>query len=79
MSKKVVDLVVGEDGSYAPKRVYDRSKPNNTTGIVRPPKGEKPKYIMSNDADEFLAGIDVGLDLVEAVGIRVNRFLKLRG
>lgn len=82
MSKpsKIVDLVMSEDGSYSPKRVVDKQSPNHKgkTGLVHTPKDEKPKYILGNEADEFLAGVDVGLDLVEAVGIRVNRFLKLR-
>lgn len=75
--KKVVDLVVGEDGTYAPQKAYKKPKPTKT-GIVRTPIGEKPKYLLGCDADEFLAGVDVGLDFVDAVSLRVSRFLKLR-
>lgn len=80
MSKKVVDLVISEDGSYSPKRETNRQSPNHRgkTGLIHTPKDEKPKYLLGHDADEFLAGLDVGLDLVDAVSIRVNRFLKLR-
>lgn len=82
MSKKskVVDLVLNEDGSYEPKRERDKSISNSKgKGLIKTPKGEKPKYIRENHADEFLSGIDIGLDLLENVMPRINRFLRLRG
>lgn len=41
--------------------------------------GDKPKYILENNADEFLSGIDLGLDFIEKVVPRVERLLRLRG
>lgn len=83
MSKKskVVDLVLSEDGSYEPKRVKERTRPKEAIGkgLIRVPKDEKPKYIRENHADEFLSGLDMGLDLLENVMPRINRFLRLRG
>jgi len=82
MSKKskVVDLVLSEDGSYEPKRERNKSIPNSKgKGLIKVSKGEKSKYIMENHADEFLSGLDMGLDLLENVMPRINRFLRLRG
>lgn len=77
---KVVDLVLNEDGSYEPKRERDRSISNSKgKGLIKTPKGEKPKYIRETHADEFLNGVDVGLDLIEKIMPRIDRFLRLRG
>jgi hypothetical protein len=74
---KIVDLVPSEDGSYAPKGSIVPAKKKKASNMS---KGDnKPKYVLSKDADEFLAGIDVGLDLMDSVGLRVDRFLRMRG
>ena len=75
---KIVDLVQSEDGTYEPKR--ERGKFNvKGKGLVKHNKDEKPKYIMESHADDFLNGIDIGLDFIDKVMPRVDRFLKLRG
>lgn len=80
MSKsKIVDLKKCEDGSYSPKREKDKVKNLKGTGLVCTSKGEKPKYILNDEASDFLSGIDAGLDFIENVVPRVDRFLKLRG
>jgi hypothetical protein len=71
---KIVDLVPSEDGSYAPKGSIVPAKKKKASKV-----DSKPKYMLSRDADEFLAGIDVGLDLIDSVGLRVDRFLRMRG
>ena len=79
MSKpKIVDLVPAEDGSYAPKGSIVPAKSKNKKKYDY--KNEKqPKYTVNKEADEFLAGIDVGLDLVDKFVPRLERFLKMRG
>lgn len=81
MSTKIIDLEKDSDGEYTPKRAKDKGVPKEYrgTGLVRTPKGEKPRYMRENHADEFLNGIDVGLDLIEKVMPRLDRFLRLRG
>jgi hypothetical protein len=78
---KIVDLIVGEDGSYTPKR---STKEKNGAVPCRVKisdvgKTNKPKYMLENNADHFLGGLDVGLDFLDNVVPRVERFLKLRG
>lgn len=77
---KVVDLVQSEDGVYEPKRVRDKSVRNSKgKGLTRTPINDKPKLLRENHADEFLMGMDLGLDFIENLMPRVDRFLKLRG
>jgi hypothetical protein len=78
---KIVDLEVCEDGSYSPKDTLNIKKIDPLKGIKPKEKTtkEKPKYTQSKDVDEFLAGIDVGLDLLDEVMPRIGRFLRLRG
>jgi hypothetical protein len=73
MSKsKIIDLEVCDDGTYAQKESKP-SKPSKTIGV-------NTKTINSkNNTDEFLGGIDIGLDLIENVIPRIGRFMKLRG
>lgn len=76
MSKdKIIDLEISTDGTYY------------TQKSIKPHKSPKPPKIVHNkqeikqvnsQADEFLGGLDVGLDFVESIGIRVNRILNLR-
>jgi hypothetical protein len=78
---KVVDLVLNEDGSYEPIKKNDEFQGTRCKGkgLVKTPMGEKPKYIRENHADEFLSGIDAGLDLIDKFVPRIERFLRLRG
>lgn len=82
---KVVDLVVGEDGAYEPKRVNVKNKPHNVSKEFKHiannkvGKGEKRKYILLNEADDFLHGVDAGLDFLDEMMPRVERLFKLRG
>lgn len=81
MSTKIIDLEKDSDGDYAPKRAKDNSIRNGSgrgKGLIKTPKGEKPKYLRENHADEFLNGVDVGLDLLENIMPRIDRFLRLR-
>jgi hypothetical protein len=74
---KIVDLEISSDGSYAPKRAKEY-KPKRAKEFIHHAKEDKPKYLLRNDADDFLNGIDIGLDFVETIGTRVNRFLGLK-
>jgi hypothetical protein len=75
MSKKdIVDLVPNEDGSYAPKTTASKA----VTKAVKVDKTVKKKYNREK-ADNFIGGLDAGLDFVEEIGLRVDRFLRLRG
>jgi hypothetical protein len=80
MSKpKIIDLVVEEDGTYSPKT--DKTKAV-TKAVHKKSNGYsangKHKYMMPSGVDEFLSGMDVGLDLVDAVKIRAMRIMGLR-
>jgi len=80
MSTKIIDLEKNSDDEYTPKRSRNRSIPNSKgKGLVKTPKGEKSATFRENHADEFLNGIDAGLDLIEKVMPRLDRFLRLRG
>lgn len=73
MSKdKIIDLEVCSDGTYAQKK-SKTSKPSKTICTKIKTKNNK------NNTDEFLGGIDTGLDFIESVIPRVERFMKLRG
>lgn len=78
MSKqsKIVDLEVCEDGSYSPKQT--KSKNMALSPMHKHTDKDKPKYVPHKDADEFLAGVDAGLDFVEAVKIRAMRIMGMR-
>jgi hypothetical protein len=80
---KVIDLVVGEDGQYEavrkPDKVQDSKSHSKGRGLIKTPIGDKPKYVRENHADEFLSGLDTGLDLIEKFVPRLERFLRLRG
>ena len=83
MSKDEVELEKGEDGVYIAKVTKEKKKSkrvgNNSSGMTYGRTGDKPKYILENNADEFLSGIDLGLDFIEKVVPRVERLLRLRG
>jgi len=80
-TNKIVDLKICSDGSYAPEDTNVKSKTHHKSkgGLIKTPMDEKPKFIRENHADEFLSGIDIGLDFLENVVPRVERFMKLRG
>lgn len=76
MSKsKIVDLQKCEDGTYD-------TKPSTTKAITKatPHKKEEKynKHHVRTEADEFLGGLDAGLDFVEAIKSRALRILSLR-
>ena len=71
---KIVDLEVGEDGSYSPKD----SKSKAVSKTVNKDKNGKHKYMMPSGVDEFLSGMDIGLDLLDEVKIRAIRIMGLR-
>jgi len=77
MSKqsKIVDLVVSKDGSYSPKNSKSKSVAKHK---YTDSNASKPKYVQSREVDEFLAGMDAGLNLLDEVIPRVKRFLGLR-
>lgn len=76
-SSKIVDLEICGDGSYSPKRTIKNIPAKNKNFISH--KKDKPKYLLRNDADDFLNGIDAGLDFLDEIVPRVDRFLRLRG
>jgi hypothetical protein len=80
MSKpKIVDLQKCEDGSYSPKdnktKAVTKTAHKKSNGYSA---NGKHKYMMPSGVDEFLSGMDVGLDLVDAVKIRAMRIMGLR-
>lgn len=74
---KIVDLVASEDGSYDTKGTKTRAVVKVSHHKEKTAK-EKHKYMMPSGVDEFLSGVDVGLDLVESIKIRAIRMLNLR-
>lgn len=78
--KDIVELEMGEDGAYAPKGIKAKSKKKEKQAYGHNhPSDAKPKYFLDSSADEFLSGIDAGLDFIDKVVPRMERFLKLRG
>lgn len=83
MSKDVVELEMDEDGTYAQKG----SKKSKKHSIKKKEPGAyghsnhtgKPMIFKESHADDFLSGVDAGLDFIEKVVPRVERFLRLRG
>lgn len=75
-SSKVIDLVASEDGTFEPKQ----TKGSNNTAIAKTHKHKENKHRGTGTApaDEFLAGIDAGLDFVDAVKIRALRIMGMR-
>ena len=79
MSKsKIVDLKMSGDGTYSTKPITTKA----TKAVV---KSDKPKtqekynkHHSNPGADEFLGGLDIGLDFVEAIKSRVDRIMRLR-
>lgn len=76
MSKsKIVDLKMSGDGTYS-------AKPITTKAIVKSNKAKMQekynKHHSNPGADEFLGGLDIGLDFVEAIKTRVDRIMRLR-
>jgi hypothetical protein len=76
MSKNntIVDLEMDSDGAYAPKS-------NTNKAVIKAIKVDKPvkKKYNRDKADNFIGGLDAGLDFVEEIGLRVDRFFRLRG
>jgi hypothetical protein len=86
MSKKdIVELEMDEDGSYAP--VKTKEKKDNKKAIQKSKAygrdkyspDSKPMIFKESHADDFLSGVDAGLDFIDKVMPRVERFLRLRG
>lgn len=67
---KIIDLEVCEDGTYVSK--HDKKI------VLKKVRKSKEKYDR-READDFLNGIDAGLDFLDEIVPRVDRFLKLRG
>lgn len=84
MSKsKIVDLQKCKDGTYSPKDTLNINKISKLKGIKPVTKAaisykEKNKHMIPSGADEFLGGLDAGLDFVEAIKSRALRILSLR-
>lgn len=81
---KVVDLVMGEDGTYSERGTSSsKSKPKKyPKHVIGSTKGAEAfknnKDTVPADMDEFFKGIDSGLDFVEGIRSRVGRFMDLR-
>jgi hypothetical protein len=73
---KIVDLEMSKDGSYSPKEAKNKSV--SKVAHNKREDRDKPKYTQHRDADEFLAGLDAGLDFVENIKLRAIRILGLR-
>lgn len=72
---KIVDLEISRDGTYSTKDAKTRNIATSPTH-KRTDKN-KPKYVPHKDADEFLSGLDAGLDFVESIKVRALRVLSL--
>lgn len=80
---KIVDLVMGEDGTYSEKGVSPskpiKKYPKKVIGNSRTAnKFKTNKDTVPANVDEFFRGLDSGLDLIEGVSSRVVRFMGLR-
>jgi len=75
-NSKIVDLQKCEDGTYSPKNVKTKAVTKQKHKYTDE-KGS-PKYVQSRDVDEFLGGLDAGLDFVEAIKVRAIRIMGLR-
>lgn len=82
---KVVDLERCNDGTYSTKDTLNIKNVKSLKGVVKHKKfiehghSDKQKYLLRSDADDFLSGIDLGLDFIDSVMPRIDRFMKLRG
>jgi len=85
MSKsKIVDLQKCEDGTYSSKDTLNIKKISKLKGIK--PVDNKfnrqlnntKKIELNRGADEFLSGLDIGLDFVEAFKSRAMRIMRLQ-
>lgn len=72
MKKKmdIVDLVESEDGTY---------RTDIKTRVVENRSKLKSKLKQKDHSQDFFDGLDAGLDFVEGIGRRVDRFMKIRG
>ena len=75
-SSKIVDLVMDSDGAYAPKDKKVVTKKPKFNDLRKHEKYNK--YNVISEVDEFLNGVDIGLDFLESVVPRVDRFLRLK-
>jgi hypothetical protein len=75
MPKDIVDLHMGEDGTYTPSK---KSKTKDIVKVKNKIEIKPKKGTGTAPADEFLAGVDVGLDLVDAIKIRALRIMGMR-
>lgn len=82
MSKKskIVDLVMGEDGTYSEKGTgpSTRKKSSHIGGKKIAEAFKSKKDTEPPNVDEFFSGVDSGLNFVENVNRRLNRFMGLR-
>lgn len=74
---KIVDLEISHDGSYVPKNTKAKVKAKKSKEIQIQERYNRNH--VTTEADSFLSGIDMGLDLLDNVVPRVERFLNLRG
>jgi len=84
MSKsKIVDLEMSNDGTYSSKDTLNINKISKLKGIKSVTNTaisykDKSKHIIPSGADEFLGGLDAGIDFIEAIKSRAMRFMGLR-
>ena len=71
---KIVDLELSEDGTYG----TEMSKTKAVAKVKVVAKHIRNKHMIPSGADEFLSGLDVGLDFVEAMKSRAMRIIGLR-
>lgn len=72
MSKKTVNLKKGEDGVYRPE---GKESDNENERV---PKYKDGKEFNESYVDDFLSGVDIGLDFIDKVVPRLERIAKLR-
>lgn len=80
---KIIDLEMGEDGTYSEKSVLPskpiKKYPKKVIGNSTIAKNfKKKKDTVPANVDEFFNGLDCGLSFVEELSSRVNRIMNLR-
>jgi hypothetical protein len=73
-NNKIIDLELGEDGTYAPVK-KNKAKANIVRHEEKAVKSKAVNYIPPEHA--FLMGVDYGLDFLEGVASRLNRLSRI--
>jgi hypothetical protein len=73
-SNKIIDLELGEDGTYGPVK-KNKAKVNIVRHEEKAVKSKSVNCVPPEQA--FLMGVDYGLDFLEGVASRLNRLSRI--